>query len=565
MLLGYPSSGTYGNTIAFALQQKYVAFYAQDDWRLSDKLTINAGLRWDYESPFTERYNRLNGSFCITCVNPLQSSVSGLTLNGGVTFVNTPQSRGPFEAPQKFQNFQPRFGAAYQVTPKIVARGGFGLVYFNTQDSPASQAAGYSNSTSYVATTNSVYPFTSIASPWPSGVQLPSGNSLGLSTQLGQSVSAPDPNGVQPKMWQWSANLQVQLPGQVALQIGYAANKVTELPINSNINPLPATFMGTSAAPLSSTQIGALTASVANPMAGKLPGSSLNGATVQQYLLDVPFPEFTSVTDQYIPKGSALYNALQISANKQMSHNFEIQGNLTYSKIMDQNIFLNPQSQTPFRYQDPQPNILSNFWGTYHFSALSDKPLGVREVLGGWKLQGVLRADNATLIANPGSVGNSGGTSGGSQYGTSQTYTQLANPKAAYRSYTRYFNTCYQNSSGALVYTTVSASGAIVPGCDSTNNNVPAFKANPNFTLNNIGPYMNVRELVHPLMDVSLFKTFSIHESTTFEIRGEAFNVLNTPNFGGPGTTPGSSSYGYVTLTQANDPRLLQLTARINF
>jgi hypothetical protein len=232
-------------------------------------------------------------------------------------------------------------------------------------------------------------------------------------------------------MWQWSANLQVQLPGQIALQIGYAANKVTELPINSNINPLPATFMGTSAAPLSSTQIGALTASVANPMVGKLPGSSLNGATVQQYLLDVPFPEFTSVTDQFIPRGSALYNALQISANKQMSHNFEIQGNLTYSKIMDQNIFLNPQSQTPFRYQDPQPNILSNFWGTYHFSALNDKPLGVREALGGWKLQGVLRADNATLIANPGSVG-SGGNTGGSQYGTSQTYTQLANPKAAY-------------------------------------------------------------------------------------------------------------------------------------
>jgi hypothetical protein len=231
---------------------------------------------------------------------------------------------------------------------------------------------------------------------------------------------------------------------------------------------------------------------------------------------------------------------------------------------MDQNVFLNPQATTPFRFEDPQPNILSNFWGTYHFPELGGKPLIEREALGGWKLQGVLRADNATLIANPGSVGSSGNT-GGSQYGTSQTYTELQNPKASYRSYTRYFNTCYENSSGALVYTTVSGSGAIVPGCDSTNNNVPAYRANPEFTLNSLGPYMNVRELVHPLLDVSLFKTFKIHESTSFEIRGEFFNALNTPNFGGPGTTPGSSSWGYVTLTQANDPRLTQLTARINF
>jgi hypothetical protein len=562
LLLGYPSSGTYGNTIAYAMEQKYMAFYGQDDWRATEKLTINAGLRWDYESPFTERYNRLNAGFCLTCVNPLQSSVTGLTLDGGLTFANTSASSGRFAAPQTFDHFQPRFGAAYQVTPKIVARGGFGLIFYNTQDSPLSQ--GYSNSTSYVATTNSVYPTNSLSSPWPNGVQLPSGNSLGLSTQLGQGVTYPDPNSVQPKIWQWSTSLQIQLPARIALQLGYAGNRVSHLPINKNIDDLPVSYMGTSASPLTSTQIAALTASVTNPMAGLLSGSSLNGSTLQQYLLYVPYPEFTGVTDDYISAGNALYNAFQITVNKQLSHSFEVQGNLTYSKIMDQNVFLNPQATTPFRFEDPQPNILSNFWGTYHFPELGGKPLIEREALGGWKLQGVLRADNATLIANPGSVGSSGNT-GGSQYGTSQTYTELQNPKASYRSYTRYFNTCYENSSGALVYTTVSGSGAIVPGCDSTNNNVPAYRANPEFTLNSLGPYMNVRELVHPLLDVSLFKTFKIHESTSFEIRGEFFNALNTPNFGGPGTTPGSSSWGYVTLTQANDPRLTQLTARINF
>jgi hypothetical protein len=76
---------------------------------------------------------------------------------------------------------------------------------------------------------------------------------------------------------------------------------------------------------------------------------------------------------------------------------------------------------------------------------------------------------------------------------------------------------------------------------------------------------LNIRQRIHPLVDASLFKQFQIREGTSFEIRGEFFNVFNTPNFGGPGTGLGSSTFGVVTLTQANDARIGQLTARINF
>ncbi len=562
MLLGYASSGTYGNTIAYAMQQKYVALYVQDDWRVTNKLTVNAGVRWDYESPFTERYNRLNAGFCVTCTSPLQATVTGLTLKGGLTFVGTSSSPSRFAAPQTFGHIQPRFGVAYQVTPKIVARGGFGLIYYNTQDSPLSQ--GYSNSTSYVATTNSVLPSNVLSNPWPTGVILPTGNSLGLSTQLGQGLTFPDPNSVQPKIWQWSTSLQFQLPNNIALQIAYVGDKVSQLPINKQTDTLPASFMGTSAAPLSSAQIATLNASVANPMVGQLAGSSLNGATVQQYLLNVPYPQFTGVTDNYLSVGEQLYNALQVTVHKQLSHHVEMQGNVTYSKIMDRTAFLNPQDAVPGHFEDNQPNIIANVWGTYHLPELDGKPAYERLPLGGWKLQGVLRMADGALISNPGAVGNTG-SNGGSQYGTSTTFAQLRKPKTAIRSYVRYFNTCWQNAAGVLQYTTVSGTGAIVPGCDSTNNNLPAFAQNPQFTLNNIAPYMNLRQWVHPLADVSLFKTFKIRESANFELRGEFFNVMNTPNFGGPGTGPGTSTYGLVTLTQANDPRLTQLTARINF
>jgi Carboxypeptidase regulatory-like domain/TonB dependent receptor len=560
LLLGYPSSGTYGNTIAYAMQQKYIAFYVQDDWRVTNKLTVNAGLRWDYESPFSERYNRLNAGFCATCVSPLQPSVVGLTLNGGLTFVGTSASPSRYAAQQKYANFQPRFGAAYQITPKIVARGGAGLIYYNTQDSPLSQ--GFSNNTAYVSTTNSVLPSNSLSNPWPTGVVLPTGNTLGLSTQLGQGITYPDPNAVQPKIWQWSTSLQFQLPYQTALQIAYVGNKVTRLPINKQVDALPASFLGTSTTPLTTAQNAALTANVTNPMAGLIPGSSLSNATVQQYLLDVPYPEFTSVTDNYLPAGSALYNALQITITKPLSHHFEIQGNVTYSKIMDETAFLNPQNTTPLRFQDNQPNILANVWGTYHFPDLKGKPAYMRLPLGGWKLQGVVRAADGALIANPGATG-------GSQYGTSTTFTQIRSPKTATRSYTRYFNTCWINAAGVLQPTTntlnpTTGVPTTVPGCDASSP-VPAFQQNPNFTLNNIGPYMNLRQFVHPLADASLFKQFHITESTTFELRGEFFNVLNTPLFAGPGTTPGNSSYGLVTQVQANDPRLTQLTVRINF
>jgi len=551
MLLGVPSNGLYTNQIAYALQQIYYAFYAQDDWRVSNKLTVNLGLRWDYESPLTERYNRLNAGFCATCTNPLQSSVTGLTVNGGLTFVDTPSDPSRYTAPQKYTNFQPRFGVAYQLNPMMVLRGGVGLIYFNTLESPLAQ--GFSNQTSYSATANNVFPTNFISNPYSSGVQTPTGSSLGLATQLGQSISYPDPNHVQPKMLQWSASLQFQLPAKMAVEIAYSGNKVSQLEINNQIDDLPASFMGTSASPLSTAQNAALNASVPNPMAGLFPQTtSLNGATIKQYLLDVSFPEFTGVTDDYISSGSALYNSLAVSVSKQLGHGFDVQGNFTWAKIMDQNIYLNPQDSKPFRYQDPTPNLRGNLFGTYHFTQFNNMPEYARLPLGGWSLQGALRAYDGPLVPAPG-----GGT--GSQYGLSNTYTQIGNIRNSNPTYNNFFNTCYQTITNGVPANVVGAAA-----CASAAS-IPAFIQNPLFTLATEGPYLNLRELVHPLLDLSLFKKFKIHNSLNFEIRGEFFNVLNTPNFGAPGTTPGTSSYGVVTLTQVNDPRLTQLTARINF
>ncbi len=125
-------------------------------------LTVNVGLRWDYETPFTERYNRLNNGFCASCPNPLQPSVAGLTLNGGLQFAS---SSNRYLYPTDTNNFQPRFGVEYQLNPNVVLRGGFGIIYFNTLESPLGQ--GFSSSTGYVATLDSTHPANSLTNPFP--------------------------------------------------------------------------------------------------------------------------------------------------------------------------------------------------------------------------------------------------------------------------------------------------------------------------------------------------------------------------------------------------------------
>ena len=542
LLLGYPSSGSYGNQVAYALQQVYQAYFLQDDWRITNKLTVNLGLRWDYEAPLTERFNRQNAGFCTTCTNPLQASVAGLTLLGGLTFVNG-SNRTPFA--KDLNNFQPRVGLAYQLNSQTVLRGGFGIIYFNTLESPIGQ--GFSASTSYVATTDNTHPATSLANPFPSGVNLPTGSTLGLATQLGANLNFPDPNHVQPKMIQYSASVQTQLPASTVLQVAYVGNKVSQLEITKNINALPAQYLNQGAAGVTFLQ-----GTIKNPMAGLIPtNGNLNGATIQRQFALLPFPEFGTVADSYASTGSALYNSLQTSVTKRLSHGISVIGNFTWSKIMDTTLYLNAQDSLsqPFRFQDPNPNLVGNLVAIYQLPTLSGKPAYERLAIGGWQLNSVLRAQNGALVANP----------GGSVTAASNV-NGFSNPNLGNATYGRFFNTCYLNAAGAPVLTTPTA-----PGCDSANS-TPAFQQRLAFTSNTTGPYMNyVRQRVHPLMDLSLFKKFNIKERTSFEIRAEFFNILNTPNFGGPGTTPGSSNYGVVTLTQANDPRLTQLTARINF
>jgi hypothetical protein len=565
-LLGDFSSVSYNISASYALQQIYMAPFVQDDWRITPKLTLNLGLRYDYESPFTERYNKQASNFCTTCTNPLQASVTGLTLNGGLQYTSS-SNRYPY--PRDLNNIQPRLGAAYQVAPTTVVRAGFGVIYFNTLETPI--GTGYSQTTSYnnyAGTTANIAPLNSIANPFPSGVTPATGNSLGLSTALGQSVTFVDPHHVQPKSVQQSVSIQQQFPGDVALQIAYVGARPTRLEVNHNINILPAQYYNQGGA-----EVNFLNASVNNPMAGLFGSSSptLNATKIAQNLLLLPYPEFGSVTEDYSSIGSSPYNALQIQVSKPMHHHYSLQGNFTWDKVMVHTAYIDNYAAALGKLesvQDSAPTMFGNIFGLFELPKFQSGPALERLTLGGWQVNTVMRFANGLLISAPSNVDIIG-----------NYYQPNAN-------FFRTFNPCYLQSNlntttGAVTYTPVNSSAdttntySKVTACDGQSPN-PAFRQRIAYTSQSNSNVLNLRYSVHPQADISVFKKFIVREGVSFEIRGEFFNVLNTPNFSGPNTTLGAantaSRAGSGSLSvpagqaaQINDPRIGQLTARLNF
>ena len=321
------------------------------------------------------------------------------------------------------------------MNPNVVLRGGFGIIYFNTLESPLGQ--GFSSSTGYVATLDNTHPANSLTNPFPTGINLPTGSSLGLATQNGQSITFPDQNHTQPKIMQYSVSVQTQLPANLVLQIAYVGNKASQLEINKSINALPAQYYNQGAAGVTFLQTAG-----SEPDGRVAPhGSSLNSATVQRQFLLLPYPEFTNVTDNYASRGNVLPNSLQTSVVKRVSHGFSMQGNFTWSKIMDQNIYLNTQDPLefalPLSESEPEPGR-QPCWDLSVLISVRQAGTGAVHV---GRMAGQRRASRAewqASLATPGASTTSGGN-----------VTPLSNPRLSNATYGRYFNTCCENTADA--------------------------------------------------------------------------------------------------------------------
>jgi len=522
-LLGYPASASVPYNIAPAYQALYWAGFIQDDWRLTSRLTLNLGVRWDYESPLSERYDRQNRGFDFNAKSPLQ--VPGLDLRGGLLFTDK-DHRLPFQ--RDLNNVQPRVGVAYRLFGATVLRGGFGLTYMPSFDTGGN--LGFSTSTAYVASTDGgLTPANRLSNPYPTGIIQPPGRSLGLATLLGQNISAGWFGREIPNAWQFSVSLQQQLPFRMVLDVSYAGNRTRDFGTSKNMNFVPVQYLA-----LGSD----LLTQVPNPLAGMLPGSAYNGPTVPKQQLLRPYPHFGNVTISQWPYGRTSYNALEASLEKRLSAGLHFRTSYTWCKPMSATGYLNDQDplERPARAQASQPNHLFVVSGGYALPFFSRSRGATRYALGGWQTNFILRAMTGTLVSAPGGAFSSG-----------------VNPKLPKPTMQRWFNTC-----------TVLTTG-VRQNCVSPTEPV-AWIQQPPFTLRTLSTTLpGIRTHVPVTLDFSLFKDFPVYERMKLQLRAEAFNLANTPGFGAPNTSLTSPSFGQVTPQQANDPRIVQLALRLMF
>jgi hypothetical protein len=314
-LLGYASGGSIDTSVAVSIANMQYGVFFQDDYRVTPKLTLNLGLRWEYQTPVTERYNRTTRGFAYGEPSPLQ--VPGLKLTGGLLYAGVNgMPRGVYDPDWK--NWGPRIGLAYSLTSQTVIRAGYGLSYIARVGMVF--PTGYSNTTSMVTTQDGINPKDLLSNPFPTG-QLPAiGNSQGLATLIGQSISFTEPSDRMPKFHNWHFDVQRGIGAQMVATASYVGSRAYDLSaastdftsaVNENVNQLNPQYLSLGPA---------LLQTVANPFFGIIQNSSLAGATTTQSQLLKPYPQYTGVTRMAPGFGNSHYEAAQFQLEKRTSH-----------------------------------------------------------------------------------------------------------------------------------------------------------------------------------------------------------------------------------------------------
>jgi hypothetical protein len=338
-LTGAMTSGTVAKNVWPAYKNFYTALFFQNDWKLTPNFTLNLGLRWDYETPITERYDRQVRGFAFDQNSPLQ--VPGFTLRGGLLYADS-NNRGAF-VPDR-NNWQPRVGVAWQFRPQWVFRGGYGLSYLGQNASGPD--TGFSRPTAVIASTDgNLTPAAFINNPFPAnlfptGLLQPIGSSQGLSTNLGLGVAAQFLNRPLPYSQQFSGGFQRSLRNRYLLDLSYSGNLTNNLPLALGQNFISAQELNR--LPVAERPA-YFNAAVQNPFAGRLPGSAINGATVPRSRLLVAYPHFDQVNISNVPVGSQNYHSLQFKMTRRMAEGLMLQGAYTWSKTLERVTLLNAQ------------------------------------------------------------------------------------------------------------------------------------------------------------------------------------------------------------------------------
>ncbi len=540
MLLGTPASGSGYIPTKLYEYADYFGAYFQDDLRITKNLTVNFGLRWEREYGLQEKNNAMVVGFNPDVVNPLAANVSGILPKGVIQFAGLRGNKVNVGNPN-LNKLGPRFGVAWQVTPRTTVRGGYGL-YWAPQFAIGSpyNPPGFTASTTYVASNDgNATPANSLTNPFPNGLAQPTGNSLGDLSGIGQSLSIIDPNARSPRVQQYSIDVQRQLPFGVAFEVGYVgshSSHLTQATANININALNPALL---------SQGSALTQTVANPFAGKGGAGVIAGSTVSQVQLLLPYPTFSTINYQFSDQSYARYDSLIAKAQKRMSLGLTFLSTLTWSRNHDASSggagnFLNAGSSGPQNPYDMRAEYsLANVdtplrWSTGFTYELPFGKNGklMKMVAGGWSINAI----------------------GVYQSGFPLQITQSTNNNSVFG-----YASQRPNATGVSPVTTGSLEdrlgGYINPA---------AFSTSPRGSFGNLSRTLEMRGPGQANWDMSIFKAFSVKERFKGQFRAEALNAFNTPMFAAPNVSFGSGSFGRIA-SQVNFSRMIQLGVRIFF
>jgi hypothetical protein len=574
MLLGEFASGDMDHRPSTAQASSYIALFAQDDYKLSRKLTLNLGLRWDVEIPRTERNNDLS-YWDPSLPSPLQGQVAASptcpscgNLMGAMVFVNTPGSQfGRRQAPTQKKDFAPRIGFAYNPVNKLVVRGGFGIVFAPS----ALQAAGTTGSPGiegFSSQTNFSTTFTSqqtspalcnaglnptcatLDNPAPTGFNLPKGVAGGAATDIGSGISDSFFGSYRnPYSEQWNLNFQYALPQNTTVELGFLGNHglfLIDGDPGRNYAQLPTSDLALGQQ---------LLTSVPNPFYNIIttPGSALSQPMIQANQLLSPYPQYTGVQSYRKPQAESKYNAFTLKLDKRFSHGLTLLVALTGGKMEDNSAsavsYLGPSSQTYANEFDPRAEWSTSAQDVSRIFVVSytyELPFGrgraflknsnriVNGLVGGWQQASIIQWDSGVPVLLT-SIGNNTGIG---------TFNQRPlwtgqDPKLSNKSNSEWFNTAVYSLPPNFVIGTAPRTMADV--------------RNPGFTN----------------FDISFFKNnrFGTDGRMNMQFRVEMFNAFNHPWFGTPDVNPGDGTkFGTIT-SMAGDysPRNIQLAAKFIF
>jgi len=555
-------------------------FFAQDNWKVTPKLTLNLGLRYDVTLPRTDRFNHqdyfdanatspLNGG-SVTYTNPVTGQPVNLALKGGEVFASSKQRTNYVT---DWSNFQPRFGFAYQVVPNTVVRGGYGIYYGQSRSGVTGVvpygSAGFNQFTNVITVNPADHatPFVNLNNPFKFGLIQPAGNSLGLLNDVGFGANGPirTPSWNQtPYEQSWSFGIEHELPSHILINAEYIGKKGTHLPFSGStdrnflgpwVESLP--VAGATGQPVCQVpSIACLNSLVDNPFVNLIndPNSEIGSSfpQIQYFQLLRPFPHFTGVSTEPQLIANSIFHGLQLTAEKKYSNGLQLLATFAWSKSIDNASAADTNVSWAGSFdslQDPnKPELersLSSFDIPYvlQFSYSYDLPVGHGRaflgnmprwadlIIGGWKTSGIWRISDGRPLPF---FLNDGGQPLPT-YGA-QRPNIVGTPKRNHGSdwVDNYFadNSVFQRPAPYTLGDARRTLGSV--------------RSPWSFTTN-----------------LSVGKQFPIREEMNFEFRLEARNAFNHPVFGTPDTNVGDDTFGTINYTSVG-PREVQLGFKFN-